>query len=298
MFERFYFVIAPNFHGATLLSKLINDHPDVMSLGDTYPSNRFDQICGCGNHVSRCSFWTRVGERVGAERYRNFPQMLPAYPTILGARWDRLLYNTLPTWLLRKLIPKHRRLRFANDFEAFTKAVQEIGGRPGTSVYVDGVKSIARVQALAASGVRVDGVIHLQRNPGDFIKSSMKQEGRPFWRAFSRHSLGWRTFHNRARRMRTNFPYFHLRYENLAEYTDETLRDIFDFLGVSPMNVGDLLARVSDVPWHFMGNASLLHFDGNIRRRQHCISLAEKRIVRLLAGHYPESHPHMPRGRP
>jgi hypothetical protein len=270
----------------------LTDHPDVVSLGDTYPSNRFDQVCGCGAYVSQCPFWKQVGERVGAERYRDFPHLLPNYPAILSGRWDRLLYNMLSPRLLRRLIPKSLRDGFAQDFEAFAAAVHENAGRPEASVYVDGVKSISRVYALAASGVRVDGVIHLQRDPGDYIQSTMKQEGRS-WRVFLTRLLSWRMFHNRARRIgEEEVPYFSLTYEGLADRPDETLRDLFAFLGASPMSVRDLVGQSKDAPWHFMGNASLFHFDGNIRRSRHEQSPAERRMVRLLAGPYPKQALH------
>jgi hypothetical protein len=48
MFDRVFFVLAPSYHGATLLAKLVNAHPGVTALGDTMPSNRVDHFCGCG----------------------------------------------------------------------------------------------------------------------------------------------------------------------------------------------------------------------------------------------------------
>lgn len=70
MFERRYFIVAQNFHGTTLLSKLLNDHPEVVSLGDTYPSNRIDHICGCGENVSRLhhtgAMWLAIERALGA----------------------------------------------------------------------------------------------------------------------------------------------------------------------------------------------------------------------------------------
>lgn len=149
-------------------------------------------------------------------------------------------------------------------------------------MYVDGVKSISRVYALAACGVRLDGVIHLQRDPGDYVQSCMKQGVRS-WRVLIARSLGWRMFHNRARRTSKELPYFSLTYEELADRPDETLRRLFVFLGVSPMSVRDLNRRKHEM-WHFMGNASLFHFDGNLRRSRHDQSTSERRVVHLLTG--------------
>lgn len=292
MFERRFFLVAPSFHGATLLSGLMNAHPGVVGLGDTYPSNRFDQVCGCGEHVSRCGFWQAVAERVGADRYRDHPQLLPMYPRIVGGRPDRWLYNTLPPALLKQAISAGKRAGFADDFEAFAGAVHEFAGKPDARVFVDGVKSIARVQALIASGAAVDGVIHLLRDPGDFAKSAQKNRGGSR-RVFLKSALSWRLFHNRARRFRGRVPYLSLCYEGLAEHADESLQALFSFLGVAPRTLAELNEGRAARPWHFMGNASLFQFDGTVRRSRHDLSRAERAAVRLLAGHYREHVVHV-----
>jgi len=288
LFERRYFVVAPDFHGATLLAKLVNDHPEVVSLGDTYPSNRLDQVCGCGARVSACPFWQGVSVDVGAPRYRDHPHLLPDYPPILGRRLDRVLYNTLPPLVLAKLIPRARRRRFADEFEAFVAAVHTHGDRPEARVYVDGVKSISRVLALVAAGVRVDGVIHLYRHPRDYVQSAMKQKRRSRV-AFLRYLLGWRWFHNRARRLGRYVPAMALRYEALADAPESSLARVFAFLGVPPVGVAALTAVPRSAPWHFMGNASLFHFDGRIERRRYTVSGATGACVRVLAGPYSDA---------
>lgn len=292
MFKRRYFIVAPNFHGATLLSKLLNDHPDVVSLGDTYPSNRFDQVCGCGEYVSHCPFWNAVAERVGAERYRKHPHLLPDYPRIAGGRLDRVLYSSLGPRILGRIIPRSARETFARDFEAFESAVHQHVGRPQARVFVDGVKSISRVYALMAAGVRVDGVIHLHRDPGDYIKSTMKQKGRS-WRVFFPRMVAYRLFHRLARRTAAWAPRLSVTYEGLAERPDETMSALFQFLGVPPKTIRELISQELEQPWHFMGNASLFHFDGTIRRSRHELTLPERRIVRLLAGRYDPQQPHL-----
>jgi hypothetical protein len=90
MFEQAYFVLSPSYHGATLLSKLINAHPELTALGVTYPSNGFDQVCGCGKKVSECPFWQAIKADVGAERYPGTRVMLPQFPGDLGGVWAGL----------------------------------------------------------------------------------------------------------------------------------------------------------------------------------------------------------------
>jgi hypothetical protein len=292
MFDRRYFIVAQNFHGTTLLSKLLNDHPEVISLGDTYPSNRLDQLCGCGEYVSQCPFWRQVAERVGAKRYRQYPHLLPDYPRIIGDRFDRVLYNSLGPRMLRRIIPRAARGSFMSDFEAFQSAVHDHAGRPSATVFVDGVKSISRVYALMASGVRVDGVIHLYRDPGDYIKSTMKQKGQS-WIVFLPRMAKYRLFHQLAKRVAGQVPYISVTYEGLAENPDETMGALFRFLRVPPKPVAELVSREWDQPWHFMGNASLFRFDGTIRRSRHELTAPERCLSRLLGGRYDPRHLHL-----
>lgn len=291
---RRYFIVAQNFHGTTLLSKLLNDHPRIVSLGDTYPSNRIDQVCGCREFVSECPFWMSVSDAVGAHRYRDRPHLLPDYPRLVGDRFDRILYNAVGHKALRRLIPESTKAAFACDFEAFEAAVLAQCGRREVTVFVDGAKSISRVYALIASGVRVDGVIHLYRRPGDYIKSTMKQKGHSL-RRFLALIFRYRVFHSLARRAGRYIPYISLTYEGLAESPEDTLNAMFQFLQVTPRPVAELVATKREQPWHFVGNVSLFDFDGTICPRRHELTLWERRMVRWLGGRYDPERLHLQR---
>lgn len=282
MFRRTFFVLALNYHGSTLLGKLLNGHPGVVCLADTYPSNLFDQICGCGVPVSKCDFWQSVKRKVRAERYLHHPVMLPAYPRILGDSVDRYLYNTLSPEVARVLMARRNARQFVDDFTTFMKCVHAEYNDGDPEVFVDGCKSIARVAALLAAGADVNGVIHLTRNAGDSAKSTVKQVngGLP---TLVRSAIGWRLYHGRAWRLRRYVPYLPVSYKELTESTDETLKRIFQFIGVEPIGKGDLI-REKKAPWHFMGNISMFDFNGQIARRRHELSRAERGLVRLLAG--------------
>ena len=282
MFRRTFFILALNYHGSTLLAKLLNGHPRVVCLVDTYPSNRFDQICGCGVPVSECGFWQTVKQRLRADRYLDQPVMLPAYPRIFGGSVDRYLYNTLRPTVTGRLVARPDARRFVEEYATFLECVHAQYKEREPEVFVDGCKSIARVAAFLASGARVDGVIHLTRDAGDSAKSTMKQVsgGMP---TLVRSAIGWRLYHGRARRLRRYAPYLPISYEELTDRTDETLEKLFEFMDVEPMRAAALL-QDQDVPWHFMGNVSLFGFDGRIARRRYELSRTERRLVRLLAG--------------
>jgi len=281
-FQHRFFILAPNFHGATLLSKLLNAHSEVVSLGDTYPSNNFDQICGCGIPVSKCSFWQTIQTKVHSERYLGEPNLLPSYPPIMARSIDRYLYNLLPSKVLARLISAGGQSTFAVDYERFLATVYELCDHQSPAVFVDGVKSVARVLALIACGQPVSGVLHLTRNPQDFVKSSMKRLGGSAG-ILGKSAVAWRLYHRRARKLKRLVPYMSISYESLAQETDATLENVFRFLGVRHSSFSEIQTNLS-ARWHFMGNARLFEFDGRIRPSHHETTRFERLVIRGLAG--------------
>lgn len=282
MFGRRIFLLAPSYHGSTLLGRLLHGHPEVVTLGDTYPSNRIDQICGCGVPVRDCQFWQIVKRKVRADRYLAHAAMLPAYPGILGVKIDRVVYNALFPDVVRTMLTRKAMGSFVEDYETFVECVYREYRVKRPAVFVDGVKSISRVVALIAAGADVGGVIHLVRDPGDFAKSMAKHNcgGMP---TVIGSAAGWRLYHRAARRLRRCVPYLTVSYEDLVDSTDATVKTILGFIGVRPVGACDLIYGANP-PWHFIGNASMLNFDGIIRRSRHELTPAEQRMVRLVAG--------------
>lgn len=136
-------------------------------------------------------------------------------------------------------------------------------------VFVDGVKHISRVESLAAAGEPIDGVVHLYRDPVDFVASSPRNIGRVGCRGVIEHALRYRVCHARARQAaRHARASLALSYERLAANVDRELTRLFGFLGVPSMTVAEL-RQYFGVEWQFVGNASMLEFDGTIRRSRH-----------------------------
>ncbi|HEY4942154.1 MAG TPA: hypothetical protein VII56_12070 [Rhizomicrobium sp.] len=280
-FDRRFFVLAPSFHGATLLAKLLNAHPKVVCLGDTYPSHAYDQVCGCGRLVSECPFWLNIGEKIGAARYADQPELLPSWPRLTGTALDGRLYSNLPIPLLRLLRAKDAGV-FLDDYDKFVAAVyaQHLGRDP--KVFIDGVKSLARVKAFVASGGRVDGVLHVVRDAADYVKSATKNHGDSVG-GLARNAFSWRMYHSRSSALRRYVPYLRIGYDQLCDSTDETLDSIFRFLGVAPQSVAELRTNFAR-EWHFMGNSSMFHFDGKIRQSHHATTARERFVIDLFAG--------------
>src|SRR5262249_23449475 len=106
MLQRRYFALSPSFHGMTLLAKLLNAHPKAVCVGDTYPSNRYDQTCGCGKKVSDCEFWQTVKRSVRMGSDATAPHLLPLTPKVFGGLSDQIFFRLLPIKILAHLVPK------------------------------------------------------------------------------------------------------------------------------------------------------------------------------------------------
>lgn len=286
MFEKAYFVLSPSYHGATLLSKLINAHPDLTALGDTYPSNAFDQICGCGEYVSACPFWQAVKVDVDTERYPGTRVILPQYPGDRGGRLGRLGFSDFTSFWATPGVLRRTRGRdlagFRDDYETFLAAVHRHTVAPGR-IFIDGLKFNSRVTALIAAGFPVGGVIHLHRDPVDFASSSIRNTDKGGWRGVIEHALRYRLYHLRARQVGQDAQYLPVHYESLADDIDGELARLFRFLGVVPMTVAELRTYFKQ-QWHFMGNSSLFDFDGVIRRSEHRLGPNWDRWIEHIAG--------------
>ena len=285
-YEKRFFVLCPSFHGATLLAKLLNAHPDISALGDTYPSNAFDQTCGCGAKVSACQFWQETRRRLPDHYSPDSPAWLPFWPGQSKNIAQRLRFSDY--LFRRRLNPNNADKYFSTlqlehlraGHEAFLEAVFE---QMPARIYVDGVKSIARLSCLVASGTQIDGIIHIIRNPNDFLASAMRNTGRKGALGAIEHALRWRNYHSKVGDISQHIPRHSMHYETLAKDTDTTLHDLFRFLGCPTHTVQSLQSGLQQ-EWHFMGNFSVTKFDGAISPSTHRLPAIQKSIVNCFAG--------------
>jgi len=282
MFERKYFIVAPRFHGVTLLSKLLDSHPEIVSLGDTYPSNRYEQTCGCGERVSACPFWIDIRARIQSERYNSAPHMLPMMPEILSTPVNERLLARLPVPALQRLFPPSQMRTFVNDFQQFLEAIYTHFETARPTVFVDGVKSAQRVKALVCAGVPVDGILHVFRDPKDYVKSCSRIEGRKGLKSLIDFSRSWRRAHRYCSSLSKVGNYMRLDYESLCTDPDATLARIFEFMRVRRMALTELRQQ-PEQSWHSTGNVSMTVFDWRIAAKKHSAHKFERLLIDAIA---------------
>lgn len=270
------FVICPSYHGATLLSLLLNNHSQLSALGDTNPIRAYNSVCACGHNFSTCSFWRTVEARLELGRFSHLDTLLPVlppYPWPLSAhrplegRADDALIRVagrsltqLYDALLR--ISWHRRSREVAEYlrmwERFYSLVAELNE---TSVVVDGSKTVRKIGLVArqvgASNIRV---VHLIRDPRAFIGSWRRYHGDVDVRSLS---WIWADCHRYIEARCARVPYLRVRYEDLARRPEQELEMIFEFLEVgSEPVVGP--PRFPE-KHHVVGNVNALRFDGSVK---------------------------------
>lgn len=259
-------LLAPSFHGATTLSALLNNHPDIVSLGDTNPPRVFeDHLCTCGAEIRACPFWVGLRAAMGPFEHAATPAWFPARPRIVGGKSRLDSYLTIAAGLvdggrmiegsLGRTAPFRR---FRAFLESFAAHVRQASGK---RIFVDGEKSLTKFLAGRLAGYRPEAIIHLFRDPRAFAASSIRV-GVPAVEA----AREWRVHHARLVRVTgggSGSRVLRLRYEDLTAEPEATMLRVFELLCVPPADVFFRPAR--DAFWHQTGNRTILKFDGRVR---------------------------------
>jgi hypothetical protein len=281
-------ILAPSFQGATTIAALLNNHPKLVSLGDTNPPRIFEHHeCTCGAEIRSCPFWVALRANLAAFQDPVTPGWFPMRPRFVGGktRVDSYVATAAAALdgggVLRRTLgrlPPYQTFRaFIEQFADFVRAAS---GKP---IYVDGEKSLTKYLASRVSGLEPRAVIHVIRDPRAFVASS-KRVGVPLERAASE----WRQYHSRALRLArqtSGMAVMRLRYEDFSSDPKASVSAMLRLIGVEDADVffrpapGDF--------WHQTGNRTILKFNGDVResdRWRSELTDAEAARVLVLSG--------------
>lgn len=268
------FVLAPAYHGATLLSLLLNNHSKITALADTLPMWEPESRCSCGVGFRSCTFWQTVADRLCTQRYAHLPTILPAAPwpldrapgsssaaafvrrveyRIWGAEL-RLAPCRIPVISARARRPLET---FASTHQAFYELLRDLHG---TSVVVDGTKRQEKFRTLKRcySGHTDMSVIHLVRDPRGFARSWSTYTGGDV----ENGAREWRDFHAEVLRMAEIDRLMTVRYEDICASPEREIERIISFLSLESED----LVGPPRYPekHHLVGNKMLMSFTGAI----------------------------------
>jgi hypothetical protein len=243
--------------GTTLLERLLGELPGVCPLGEVVHlwerDIAGDERCGCGKHFSDCDFWQAVGEKAfGGWHHVDVWRVLALRSTVERTRH-------IPRLASVRMSPAHRLLveEYADWYARLYEAAAVVSG---ADVLVDSSKHAALAYCLRFA-LNVDlRVVHVVRDSRGVAYSWTKKVSRPETDGAeemtryspSRSALLWNA-HNSALSVlhRCGVPVTRVRYEELLERPEETLRELAAFAGLESANLDFLQSGTAELgPCH------------------------------------------------
>jgi hypothetical protein len=251
--------------GSTLLGFLLNEHPACVSIGaGTGLTRQVDLAtyhCSCGRPFRGCDFWNEI-----AQRTRDLGHPVNVFETNFWNTHLRVSDNRFANALLvRSLGWGHfNRLRDALVRPLVGRAISQAGWKSWSlatavlaqthkSVFVDTARDHQRPKYLAQHPLLDVRVIHLVRDSRGNSASIMKHTGVDVVTA----ARQWRHYNVEAARVRNYLPpesWLSVHYEDLCTEPQAVLNQIFEFVGVEPIEG----IRVGSNVHHIIGNSMRL----------------------------------------
>jgi len=264
----FVYVVATSYSGSTLLSILMNAHPEVVSVGELANSigiilNRRKTSlyhCSCGEEITECSYWKEIralcyenGVELDLHDFRTKPDMG------FGPNLNRLFFGipdrfaavqTLRNNLLWMAPFFRERLR--NSISRNLVIARSVLKASGKKIFLDASKNATTAFYYSKSEEIDFKMIHLVRDPRGLLHSAMKRHKECDLNHIMKY---WRRIHGSAMRLKNSLDeksYMLVNYERLCSNTDDALQDICRFVGVEP---ADLVNPAGQSGYHIIGNS-------------------------------------------
>jgi len=289
------YIAGTSFCGSTLLSFLLNMHPDLLCIGEMGPARQFEvegYECSCGAVLAECPFFLRVKAHMdeqGVAFDMNRWELRHRYSA--NPKIERLMMGTLGSRVLRSirdpllgLVPRYtaRMRAFERRNVAFIRAALAVSG---ASVFLDATKIPSRIPFLAGIEEIDLRVIHLLRDPRGYCHSARKHSGRNVELA-SRDWASNQDYCEDARRELPKVRWLRTRYEDFCTDPDRHLAELCDFMGVSHLPAPE---EYRSTAHHVIGNRMRSSSDPRTSIRldekwRETLSGSEQRIVARVAG--------------
>jgi hypothetical protein len=298
--ERFLYVVGTSFTGSTLLSFLLNLHPQIVCVGECDPNfsswpdpNRYP--CSCGATLAECPFWTAIGAEMADLGMRFDPEH---WQTSFRprSRIARRLLARPSADALRGSLAAHvpllgRNVReIARRNEAVVAGARSVTGKP---VFADASKDASRARLLDRTTDLAPHVVHLVRDSLGFVasKKSRAEKNRRAARGarIDNASRHWNRRGAQAEQLLAALPperQVRVRYEDLCTDPEREFGRICEMLGLEKLP-GPYEFLAGD--HHIIGNRMRLSSSSQIvldERWRSILSEEEAETVRRSTSRY------------
>ncbi len=216
------YVVACTHTGSTLLTRILHQNPQIFSAGELQYLDRYwhptGRRCSCGVHALGCPVWSEVFWRIARTTQLDLVPM------------SRLSSERALEWM--RALSGVASVRGKNPFPtANRELVDAIAHVTDASVVLDNSKSVWRLLPLTRAYPDEIYVLHLVRSPEGHVASRMRRKGRGFLNAIVTKYLRTNLL---ARWLFGGAPHYRkVRYEDLVERPEETIRGLSEWLGVA-----------------------------------------------------------------
>lgn len=264
------YIASPSYSGSTLLTFLMNAHPDVATIGelkwgdidlDTY-------CCSCGQKITECTFWSNVQSNMddrGVEFNLLRPDTHYRHPSnyladrILRTRVRGRVHECIRNAAM-SIVPGCRKAvsRVSRTNRAIIDIVMQL--QKGT-VFVDSSKDPVRLKHMIDTGDYDIWVVQLVRDGRAVVNSAIKNQSQ----SASLAAREWFSTHREIERVGAYLGenrLMRVSYEELCQDTDAAMSRIFDWSGVKPVPVTTTFGQAEH---HILGNRMRLSITGEIK---------------------------------
>jgi hypothetical protein len=258
------FIGGTSYCGSTLLSMLLNAHPDLVSVGElTGPvfGSRLpigEYLCSCGETLTECPLWQTVSQLTRDHGVEFSPDQWDLFYTFGSSRLSQFVFSrSLRTDLLdglrdrlRDLSPGLRR-RLEELRRRNAVVIAALLEAASSRYLVDASKDPARIRYLQATPGLDVSVLHLVRDPLGYVASDLRHHPK---RSLRDATHAWLRTAQYMKRIEATTPpekFMRVRYEDLCANQPGTLGRITDFLGVPSFVVPPAFRETNH---HVIGN--------------------------------------------
>lgn len=261
------YITSSSYSGSTLLTFLLNQHPEMFTIGELEGWNfgSSDYKCSCGEFIQKCPFFNHMGN-IFSKNDLNFK--MHDFGTKLkfsnNGKINSYLTCSLPGFNSSKLekirdkvlwgtpIARDKYIACIKSNSIFIKTSLEYSS---AKVFVDATKNPFRIRLLNTVPDMSLSVMYLVRDIRGVVASNVRKKGVSVTDA-AKH---WISDQEDISRLISEVPkYFVVFYEDLCKNTNPVLNEIYQKVGISE--------------WQF---------DGDVREGEHHILGNEMRVTNV-----------------
>ena len=242
--RKMIYIMSPSYSGSTLLTLLLDEHPDIATIGELKASGFGDietYLCSCGSRLLECDFWQQLKQDINSRggdfdpgHWRShFQASAKFHNKIIQATYRHRYFEYLRQFLLKSIdgLNQNFQIILKMNYD-IVESVCRLRNKP---VFLDGSKDPIRLRYFIDAGFWDIRVIYLVRDGRATSHSYQKHMQSSYGRA----AKVWRLKIEEMNRIAAEIPtakLIKIRYEDLCRQPQATLAAINQFADLTPFH--------------------------------------------------------------